>query len=131
MRKIVAWSLVSLVTAAVGGCGTMENLCGDGYEPPRWKLYGGVQSDLAHAREIYEGVRESDGQAYASCALVRDWSYHSLAYFQTEAGQKLDSALQKIILGPWLLAVDLPLSAVADTLSLPIISSEILTDWDE
>lgn len=79
--------------AAVSGCGTVENLRGRDDERPAL-VYGGVALD-AHAGVAY--LTDSTGdQAGLLCRVV------------------------EVAMGSYLLGVDLPCCAVADTLSLPV-----------
>jgi uncharacterized protein YceK len=119
MNNTIALFVLLLATVMLSGCGTIENLRADWHGPDGAKVYGGVENDLIHGREIYGGYQVNGRDTYAGCSFVRDWRYQSIAFFQTEEGRRLDSELQKLILGPWLLAVDLPLSAAADTVLLP------------
>jgi uncharacterized protein YceK len=83
----------------VAGCGTAANLRGAAADSPTSRPYGGVQSD-----------------AEAALALLGDTSGGH--------GGLIGRALQFVI-APYLLAVDLPISAVGDTLTLPIVAARM------
>jgi uncharacterized protein YceK len=80
---------------AIAGCGTVENLRGTDEDIKTGRPFGGVRYDVEAAVTMLEDT--SGGH-----------------------GGLLGRSLQ-LVLGPYLLLVDLPLSAVADTLTLPLV----------
>jgi uncharacterized protein YceK len=87
-----------IAAASLSGCGTLRNL--SGVEQPSRTVYGGVQQDLHVTDQVFRGE-----------ALPPD---------QNQLQQVIANAFAAAYL-----AVDLPLSAVADTLSLPITMSQM------
>lgn len=91
-----AWAVA--VTCAVGGCGTLMNLSNESDPSPAMKklplgVYGGVQADA----QIGKGyLKECFSGRYPAWANLYGFS-----------------------VGSYLLSVDLPLSLVGDTLTLP------------
>src|SRR4051794_35176803 len=83
-----------MLTAVTGGCGTVHDLRGQGDELSPARVYGGVCLDA-------EGVT----------GLLGD---------TTGGHGGLPGRAVQIVMGSYLLAVDLPLCAVADTLTLPV-----------
>lgn len=93
-----------LVSGVAGGCGTAANFYDNGpwlgANPPMRRIYGGVRTDLECAGKILtlpERTLESDGGVAAAGTLV------------------------VAPVGLALTAIDLPLSFVADSLTLPFV----------
>src|SRR4051812_7970370 len=99
MPRCLTATLAAALTLAPCGCGTVWNLTSQdtwkGSEPPAGKVYGGVALDAREAKECFVGTNHEDLQAL----VYRPFWYAT---------------------GLYLAAVDLPLSAVADTLTLPM-----------
>jgi hypothetical protein len=109
IRAVIRAAAAAWVVSGLAGCGTFENLSGDGHGPASSEVYGGVGRSLVHCRDIFGGFRTPAGE---SCPSVLGGG--------SESGKSLDRAFQLCVLGPLLLGVDLPLCAVADTLTLPV-----------
>jgi len=77
------------------GCGTFENLRGEDPYVPTERVYGGVRYDFEK-----------------SMIMLADTSGGHGGWLGRSA---------QLLLGPYLLLVDLPISAVGDTLTLPIL----------
>jgi uncharacterized protein YceK len=89
-RPVILAAWASALSVALAGCGTMENLTThDGHSQ---EVYGGVQRDWDNAKKVFKG----------DCLPQNQVSYYVGSIF---AGLYL--------------AIDLPLSAVADTVTLP------------
>jgi uncharacterized protein YceK len=88
-------TLIGALGLAVGGCGTVGNLTGgpSGAEPPH--AYGGVRLDVESAAANL--TDSSGGHGGLPGRLV-----------------------QVCVVAPYLLLIDLPLSVVGDTLTLPL-----------
>ena len=97
MRPVLVVSLLLALLASIG-CGTLYNLdfntCCCGGRPDSHRIYGGVETDLAYPVCTFREMRASNQP------LVIQVTYVSIAS----------------ILG----LVDLPLSMVADTVTLPL-----------
>ena len=91
MSKLV---LPIVVAVAFGGCGTISNLRGNCRDPGCPKSYGGVSDDI-------------------------DWGWDVLTDSSCGHGGLPGCIVQKLIVAPYVLTVDLPLSVVGDTLTLP------------
>jgi uncharacterized protein YceK len=106
MRRVAAWLVVVLTPAAVG-CGTFINLIPEHHKygrpgPRPLKVYGGVQTDFDFGTEtMAKAFQGEQPRSLGPVAKVLGAGYI--------AG-----------MGAWFLVVDLPLSAVADTLTLPV-----------
>jgi uncharacterized protein YceK len=94
-------------TAALAGCGTVGNCVNVKGKPAR-AIYGGVRRDALegtnHLNEAFVGPAPSFSKVPQPPDAARDFAVKTVC-----AGW-----------GAALLAVDLPLSAVADTLTLPV-----------
>jgi uncharacterized protein YceK len=88
----MAASLALAAALALGGCGTAANVFQLKPEEGGGSIYGGVRADLASVRGYAEDLQDAPD--------VRD---------------QIDGASEALFVA----AVDLPLSAVADTLTLP------------
>ena len=95
-RKLLCAMVVAAILASQSGCGTVANLNATGRSRPR--PYGGVAADLAVCRESLEPTR------------IHGWFP---GFFL------VDRTVAVVTCGFFLL--DLPLSAVGDTLTLPLI----------
>jgi uncharacterized protein YceK len=108
MRKQAARSLAAVLAVALGGCGTMNNL-----RPPE---KGDKESPAPAGPSVYGGVG-LDAQVGAK------WLAAAFMAERLPQVSFLESAVDstcKVGIGAYVLAVDLPLSAVADTLTLPV-----------
>ena len=90
---------VVIVLAVVAGCGTVLNLRCDSVADRCFQVYGGV------TRSVRTGV----------------WA---LADATCGHGGFPACALEKLIVAPYFLLVDTPLSCVGDTLTLPVVLRE-------
>jgi uncharacterized protein YceK len=109
MRRRTAAVLAAVLAGALGGCGTANNLLqpeykGEGQEPgPVAKhVYGGV------------GLDAKVGSAWLAAPFVEK------SPPEVGAAEKVVETTCKVGIGAYVLGVDLPLSAVADTLTLPL-----------
>jgi uncharacterized protein YceK len=111
--------LGTVLAFALGGCGTVNNL-----RPPPKKDKEDANTQALGTRAVYGGVGLDARTAAAWLAGA----------FGTEPQpqESLTSAALdgpcKVGIGAWLLAVDLPLSALADTLTLPLTVSAALSN---
>jgi uncharacterized protein YceK len=113
MRKS-AVVLAAVFVLAVGGCGTMNNLTtsdkpAEGREagtPPADRVYGGVALDARVGSSWLAAPFIPRREADAGPAIG--------------PAEKVVDAVCKVGIGTYVLAVDMPLSAVADTLTLPV-----------
>jgi uncharacterized protein YceK len=111
MRRQAAVGLGAAIAFALVGCGTVNNL-----RPQRKPDKDNPNAAALGVKGVYGGVGLDARAATAMLAGV----------FSTEAQPQeslLVSAMDapcKVGIATWLLAVDLPLSAVADTLTLPM-----------
>jgi uncharacterized protein YceK len=94
-RELSAWLVTVLAIYGAGGCGTVQNLRGSQAGMPYRQMYGGVAFDAKQGLDLLTDP---------TCG---------------HAGPP-GCVLQKAILAPYLWTVDLALSAVLDTLTLPI-----------
>jgi uncharacterized protein YceK len=105
-RKATA-CLAAVLAAALGGCGTVAN-CVGWNGPPARAVYGGVKQDAqngaGHLAEAFHGPVPSFS-AYPE---------------QPAAGRQLMARSVCAACGACMLAVDLPVSLVTDTLTLPV-----------
>jgi uncharacterized protein YceK len=101
--RTTATRLAAVLALALGGCGTALNICYWDPEEGGKRVYGGVRAD---AGAVGDGAR--------LCVTSAGW------------GDRLRATRAAL-----LAAVDLPLSAVADTLTLPVTFSPILKEEDE
>jgi uncharacterized protein YceK len=90
--------LAAGVVCALGGCGTLVNLANEGDPAPEMKdlptgLYGGVRADAQLGKSYF---RETFSGKYPGWASIYGFS-----------------------VGSYLLGVDMPLSMVGDTVTLP------------
>jgi uncharacterized protein YceK len=101
-RTTVAALWAGVAVFALGGCGTVHNFYGDDADAPPCRVFGGVRSDVTTGvRLIHFNPAEDHGDYPAQlCA---------------------DPAVQMYAktIGWYLLTVDMPLSAVGDTVTLP------------
>jgi uncharacterized protein YceK len=98
--------LTAGLICALGGCGTLVNLSNEGDPAPEMKklpmgVYGGVRTDAQLGKSY---LKESFSGRYPGWASIYGFS-----------------------VGSYLLSVDLPLSAVGDTLTLPWSVVAVLT----
>jgi uncharacterized protein YceK len=112
MRRQAAMGLGALLAFALGGCGTVNNL-----RPPPKKDKDNPNAAALGTKAVYGGVGLD---ARVGTELLA-------SAFGAERRQAQESLFVAAVDGPckagvaaWLLAVDLPLSAVADTLTLPV-----------
>ena len=107
MRSRATACLAAVFAAALGGCGTVLN-CINGDRPAAREIYGGVRQDAQngtrHLGEAFIGPTPSFSKVPKPPDPVSDFAAKSFC-----AG-----------CGIGMLAVDLPVSAVADTLTLPL-----------
>ena len=107
MRITATACLLSVLLVTLGGCGTVVN-CVNGNGPGARAIYGGVKQDARngtdHLVEAFSGPAPSFSQIPQPPSAGRDFVAKSFC-----AG-----------CGVCMLAVDLPVSAVADTLTLPL-----------
>jgi uncharacterized protein YceK len=94
IKPLVVVILATCGISMMVGCGTVQNLRGGDQYIPSGRVYGGVRYDIEKGIGLL-----IDGSG--GCAGL--------------SGRAL-----QLIIGPCLLMVDLPLSAVADTVTLPI-----------
>jgi uncharacterized protein YceK len=92
-----------VVASALSGCGTVHNFCGDKADAPQYEVFGGVRSDVSVGVEHLHFDPTVDHGDYPA---------------RTCADPTVQFCAKAI--GWYLLAVDLPLSAVGDTLTLPV-----------
>jgi uncharacterized protein YceK len=85
--------LVAVIVLAISGCASANNILCDGPKPCFQRVYGGVKWDVADLKSTFRDLE--DGPNDSLELFTRSWE-------------------------ATLLTVDLPLSAVADTLTLPI-----------
>jgi uncharacterized protein YceK len=108
-----AVGLTAVLAFALGGCGTFHNLL-----PPDPKAEKKAEKEAPRpeAKSVYGGVGldASVGASWLAAAFVPASQPHV-----TALETAVDSTC-KVGIGAYVLAVDLPLSAVADTLTLPI-----------
>jgi uncharacterized protein YceK len=106
MGHRVKWVGFAVVATFASGCGTAHNVAPDVLPFP----YVGTQDRCADATQVYGGVKRD---WYALTGKQWDWAYSPV----------------NLLLTP-LYLLDLPLSAVADTLTLPYaIWNEIGMNW--
>jgi uncharacterized protein YceK len=93
-RNVAAACVAALALSALGGCGTVDNLKTDAKHPSP-SLYGGVFFDTHAAQVCVEPDREGEHRSWRTGIQAAE--------------------------GAYALLIDLPLSAVGDTLALPYI----------
>jgi uncharacterized protein YceK len=107
MRPKATACMAALIAAALGGCGTVVN-CFNVNGAAARSIYGGVKKDAEngahHLVEAFSGPAPTLGDMPKPPSAGRDFLVKSFC-----AG-----------CGIGMLAVDLPVSAVADTLTLPV-----------
>jgi uncharacterized protein YceK len=107
MRSKATACLAAVLAAALAGCGTAVN-CFNGKGVGACAIYGGVKQDAvngtSHLAEAFSGPAPSFSEMPKPPSPARDFVAKSFC-----AG-----------CGVAMLAVDLPVSAVADTLTLPV-----------
>jgi uncharacterized protein YceK len=91
MGRLIFATFAFLVTTAISGCGTMGNMCSCCVDGPH-QIYGGVILDAKAASECGSQALKTNGL------------------------ESLGHVAEAACYG----AIDLPLSAIADTLMLPI-----------
>jgi uncharacterized protein YceK len=91
-----------VVASALSGCGTVHNFYGDHSDAPPCEVFGGVRSDV------------KAGVQYIRFDPARDHGDYPVQVCADPAVQFYARAI-----GWYLLTVDLPLSVVGDTLTLP------------
>jgi len=105
MHRLVVFLLAALAPA-MSGCGTALNFMhGKGNAPAAWEVYGGVRADTQIASALVGGAchpRFPEGATAGEKSIMASDVFTCSFFF---AGCAL---------------VDLPLSAVADTLTLPL-----------
>jgi uncharacterized protein YceK len=108
MRTQAARGLAAVLAVALGGCGTMNNL-----RPPE---KGDREEPAPAGPSVYGGVG-------LDARVGAKWLAAAFAAERLPQVSFLESAVDstcKVGIGTYVLAVDLPLSAVADTLTLPV-----------
>jgi uncharacterized protein YceK len=107
MRPTCAAILAGVLTVVLGGCGTVVNC---------------VSVNGAAARTIYGGVRQdaANGTRHLAEAFTGPAPSFSKMPQPPNAARDLTSKSFCAVCGVGMLAVDLPVSAVADTLTLPV-----------
>ena len=107
MRSKAAACLAAVLATALSGCGTLVNCANPEGKSPR-AIYGGVRLDarngMDHLNEAFSGNAPSFSKLPKPPDPARDFAVKTFC-----AG-----------CGIAMLAVDLPVSAVADTLTLPV-----------
>ena len=107
MRPRAAVCLAAVFVTAFSGCGTVVN-CINGDHPAAREIYGGVKQDAQngshHLVEAFSGPAPNFSKIPKPPNIVSDFAAKSYC-----AGR-----------GVGMLAVDLPVSAVTDTLTLPL-----------
>jgi uncharacterized protein YceK len=114
------WGLLPTIV----GCGTMANLPNHSgmviYDTtPRYRIYGGVLHDLERL-----GVKREEDNT--SCLIGQTQASRTMLKPPESIGGCVDQCL-----GAALLVVDLPLSAIADTLTLPITITRNRSDSED
>jgi uncharacterized protein YceK len=92
MKRASLAAALTLVILILGGCGTIANFGGKGWENTR--IYGGVLTDVKSAE---------------------NW----IAYRPISKESEIQRDVGTVV-GTGLIALDVPLSAIGDTLTLPI-----------
>ncbi len=107
MRLKATAFLATVFAAALSGCGTVVN-CTNVNGAAAYGIYGGVRQDAkngsSHLAEAFSGPAPAFSKIPKPPSAIRDFASKSLC-----AG-----------CGVCMLAVDLPVSAIADTLTLPV-----------
>jgi uncharacterized protein YceK len=107
MRPRAAAFLAAVLAVGLGGCGTVVN-CVSVNGPAARSIYGGVRQDAEngtrHLTEAFSGPAPTFSQMPQPPSLGRDLASKSFC----------------AVCGVGMLAVDLPVSAVADTVTLPV-----------
>jgi uncharacterized protein YceK len=107
MRPKATACLTAVFAAVLGGCGTVVN-CFNVNGTPARAIYGGVRQDAAngtrHLSEAFSGPAPSFTTMPKPPDPASDFASKSFC----------------AVCGLGMLAVDLPVSAVADTLTLPV-----------
>ncbi len=93
MRRVAY--LTAVLAGSFCGCGTVTNVTPTADEPAPLKVYGGVAMG---AKASWERLLDTEGGHGGLLAL----------------------AVEKTVLLPYLVLIDLPCSAVGDTLTLPV-----------
>jgi uncharacterized protein YceK len=111
MRRQAAVGLGVLLVFALGGCGTVNNL----RSPPK-KDKDSPNAEVVGTKAVYGGVGLDArvGTELLAAAFGKERQAQESLFVAAVDGPC------KVGVGAWLLAVDLPLSAVADTLTLPV-----------
>ncbi len=108
MRRQAAMGLAAVLALAAGGCGTMNNL-----HPP---AKADPEAPAPVPRSVYGGVA-------LDARVGGKWLAAPFTAERLPQVSLVESAVDstcKVGIAAWVLAVDLPLSAVADTLTLPV-----------
>jgi uncharacterized protein YceK len=100
-RAAVAALWAGVVACALSGCGTVHNFCGDDADAGPCRVFGGVRSDVTSGVRYLRNPTGDHGDYPAEVCADPAVQFYARA------------------IGWYLLAVDLPLSAVGDTLTLP------------
>jgi uncharacterized protein YceK len=107
MRHVTATRFALPFVAAAAGCGTINNVAFPGPQPANGSV-------IASPQEVYGGVRSSFREGFESGRRVVTADFNDLR-------SPLESGLAaSIVEAPYMLVVDTPLSAIGDTLTLPI-----------
>lgn len=107
MRPKATACLTAVFAAVLGGCGTVVNVFNVNGTPAR-AIFGGVRQDAAN------GTRHL-GEAFSGPAP----SFTAMPKPPNPVGDVASKSFCAVC-GVGMLAVDLPVSAVADTLTLPV-----------
>jgi uncharacterized protein YceK len=114
MRPKATACLTAVFAAVLGGCGTVVN-CFNVNGTPARAIYGGVRQDAEngtrHLSEAFSGPAPSFSAMPKPPDPTSDFASKSFC----------------AVCGVGMLAVDLPVSAVADTLTLPVTVPATLT----
>lgn len=114
MRTATSTTLLAVAVSMLVGCGTVVNLAPhtDSFDvsyvhvtTDRATTYGGVYNDWQYATKLLENTT---GISDNTAGLDRDLVYRSA----------------QLVITPYVLLVDLPLSVIADTLTLPYVVSK-------
>jgi uncharacterized protein YceK len=111
MRRQTAVGLGAVLAFALAGCGTVNNL-----RPQPKKDKDNPNAEALGGKGIYGGV----GLDARVGAAMLAGAFTTEAQPQESLMVSAMDAPCKVGVAAWLLAVDLPLSAVADTLTLPV-----------
>ena len=107
MRRRMAACLAAVLASALCGCGTAVNCLGAKGTAPR-EIYGGVKQDAQNGASHLAEAFSAACPSFASQPNI------------PSSGEKLMTKTFCAGCGVCMLAIDLPVSAVADTLTLPV-----------